>query len=75
MNRVKMGTSPYITGTVVSDMGMHASSAIIRVTANSKGCSSPSCFLPISRMAISRNTYMSTARTNTISIRLVFVAR
>ena len=36
-NSVNIGTNPYKTGTCVSDIGIQASSAAIRVTANSKG--------------------------------------
>ena len=67
-NNVKIGTSPYNTGTCVSDMGIQASSAAISVTANSKGCNSPNCFLPINLIAISKKKYIIIDLVNTISI-------
>ena len=51
-----MATTPYKRGMEVSAMGIQASSAIRRVTTSSKGCISPICLFPISRMTTSSVT-------------------
>ena len=51
---VRIATIPYSRGMDVSAMGMQASSAISRVITSSKGCISPICLFPISRITNSR---------------------
>lgn len=44
---MRRGITPWISGKVVSAIGMVARSAMISVMTNSNGCISPICLLPI----------------------------
>ena len=59
---VTMEAMPYRSGMEMSAIGMHASSAMSRVMTNSKGCISPICRFPISRITASRAIKMIAVR-------------
>ena len=72
---VRMEAMPYSRGIEVSAMGMQASSAIRRVMTSSKGCISPICRLPISRITAKRATNTIAVRIKMSPIRLVWGRR
>ena len=66
MMSAAMGSMPHSSGTPTLDMGVAASSAIMMTTTSSKGCSCPTCRLPISRRATTATRYSTTERTNMV---------
>ena len=70
-NSENAGIRPYNIGIDESGMGIHTKSRATSVMASAKGCNSPSCLLPIRRIAMSKTKYKIKHLINKLSIRIV----
>ena len=72
-NSENTGITPYKIGMDASAIGIHTRSLATSVIASSKGCNSPSCLLPISRIATSNTKYKTKLLINKLSIAVVCI--